>query len=62
MSDITVNTKDFTLTIPDLGISLRRIMGAAAYEAEHMEPFRRRWSIIYKGSKIGNINLAHIAN
>lgn len=62
MSEITINTKEFTLTIPDLGVSLRRIMGAAAYEAEHMKPYRRRWAVIYKGSRIGNINLAHIAN
>jgi hypothetical protein len=62
MSEITVNTKEFTLNIPDLGVSLRKIMGAAAYEAEHMEPYRRRWTLVYKGSRIGNITLAYIEN
>lgn len=56
--NIIANTKDFSLDIPHLGLTLRSIMGAAAASAADMPEYRRRWKLTYKGASIGTIQLA----
>ena len=55
---IIPNSKDFTLDIPHLGITLRSIMGAADAAAREMPTYQRRWKLIYKNAAIGSIQLA----
>ena len=54
-----VDTENFNVIIPHLGVSLRTIMGAAANAAYDMEVFQRQWGIIYEGVRIGAFQLAY---
>ena len=56
--NITVDTDDFIVFIPHLGMSFRRVMGAADTAAKDMRQYRRNWRISYKGVIIGNLQLA----
>lgn len=55
----TVDTENFNVIIPHLGVSLRTIMGAAANAAHGMEVFQRQWGIVYEGVRIGAFQLAY---
>ena len=57
---IIPNSKDLTLDIPHLGITLRSIMGAADAAAREMSPYPRKWKLMYKDVIIGNIQLARV--
>lgn len=55
---IIPDSKEFTLDIPHLGITMRSILGAAAAAAKEMSTYRRRWKLKYKDVIIGSIQLA----
>lgn len=55
---ILVDTEARTLTIPHLGTTLRRLIGAAAASLESQEGL---WNIIYKQTQIGTVTLKHFS-
>lgn len=56
---IIPDSKEFSLEIPHLGITVRSIMGAADAAAKEMKIYRRRWKLKYKDVIIGSIQLAN---
>ena len=65
---VELNTEKKTLTIPDLGVTMRTIMAVAA--SGYAETKNRSWKIIYKGAHIGTVKVkddhlkrsTHVAN
>lgn len=53
---VVVDAKEGTLTIPHLGYTVRRLMGAAL-EAQRESEFRRKWKILYNGVPVGTLQL-----
>lgn len=49
------NAEDGTLAVPDLGITLRTLLAAAA-KGYSTRP-RRNWRVLYKGAIIGTIRI-----
>lgn len=52
---VELNTEKKTLTIPDLGVTMRTIMAVAA--SGYVETQDRSWKIIYKGAHIGTVKV-----
>ena len=52
---VTVDTEKCTLEIPDIGVTVRTLLAAAAdgYEKNG----RRKWDIVYKHVPIGSIRV-----
>lgn len=50
---VTPNAETGTVDVPDLGVTLRTILGAAA----KCDPKRRVWKVTYKEVEIGSIRI-----
>lgn len=46
-----------TLLVPDLGVTLRTLFGAAA--AGHAKTGKREWKLEYKGAIVGKLKVRH---
>lgn len=52
---VTVESETCTLHVPNLGFTLRTLLGAAA-NGYKLNP-QRRWKLVYKGARIGMLTL-----
>lgn len=54
--EIEVNHTKGSLSVPDLGTTLRRIMSAA--DSGFKATARRKWTVLHKGVRIGAVTVA----
>lgn len=52
---ITRKNESCELEIPDLGVTMRSILGAATQG--YKETMQRRWWIVYKGVRVGSVQV-----
>jgi hypothetical protein len=54
-SDISVDSEQYSLTIPDIGVTLRTLLAVAGNAQKATK--RRTWKIVYKSVVIGSIRV-----